>query len=109
MRPYGRASVTQISPRAVALAAEAGYPVRLRILLALEEREQSTAELAELLGVTFFSAVNAVNKLLRADLVVVVRTEQAAEHASTMRRVYANRHKGWVKVRDAFEEVAGTA
>lgn len=99
----------QISPSAVALATEAGYPVRLRVLLALEEREQSTAELAELLGVTFFSAVNAVNKLLRADLVVVVRTEQAAEHASTMRRVYANRHKGWAKVRDAFEEVAGTA
>ena len=80
--------------------------MRLRILLALEEREQSTAELAGLLGVTFFSAGNAVNKLLRADLVVVVRTEQAAEHASTMRRVYANRHKGWTKVRDAFEEVA---
>ena len=99
----------QISPRAVALAAEAGYPVRLRILLALEEREQSTAELAELLGVTFFSAVNAVNKLLRADLIVVVRTEQAADHASTMRRVYANRHTGWAKVGEAFEGVAGTA
>jgi DNA-binding MarR family transcriptional regulator len=100
--------VTQISPSAVALAAEAGYPVRLRILLALEEREQSTAELAELLGVTFFSAVNAVNKLLRADLVMVVRIEQAAEHAATMRRVYANRHQGWSGVRDAFEEVANT-
>jgi DNA-binding MarR family transcriptional regulator len=101
--------VTQISPSAVALAAEAGYPVRLRILLALEDREQSTAELAELLGVTFFSAVNAVNKLLRAELIVVVRSEQAADHASTMRRVYANRHQGWTRVKDAFEEVARTA
>jgi predicted transcriptional regulator len=98
-----------MSPHAVAIATEAAYPVRLRILLALEERERSTAELAELLDITFFSAVNAVNKLLRAELVVVVRTERAAEHASTMRRVYANRHKGWAKVKDAFEEVAGSA
>jgi DNA-binding transcriptional ArsR family regulator len=100
--------VNDVSPRALAVLAQAGGPVRLRILLALEEREQSTAELAAALDISFDSADNGVRKMVRAGLVRVVRAEQASEHAHTMRRVYGNQHSGWAGVRDALEEVASS-
>lgn len=104
-RPYGRAVVTDISPKAQQRLEAAGKGVRLRVLLALEQERRSTAALAEALDVSFNSADNAVRKLMAAGLVTVVDKEEAHPAVYTMRRVYGCTVVGWQDVVDALEQL----
>lgn len=104
-RPYGRAVVRDISPKAQRRLEMVGKGVRLRVLLALEQERRSTAELAAALDISFNSADNAVRKLLAAGLVEVVGKEEAHASAYTMRRVLGCTVVGWQGVVDALEHL----
>jgi DNA-binding transcriptional ArsR family regulator len=103
--PYGRAPVSAVPERIPALLAHLRHPIRLPILLALENRELSATELSRELDEPFDAVNYALRHLSKAGLVELVRVEPASESANTLRRIYRTRRTGWsrvVKVLDEF-------
>ncbi len=83
-------------------------PLRLRILLALEERPRSAAELARDLELPYDKVNWAMKALARGRLAELERAEPAP-NGQTIQKVYAVRHRGWVGVIGALEVIADSA
>jgi DNA-binding transcriptional ArsR family regulator len=98
--------VRDISEQAAGLLVALRHPVRLRILIALEERPRSPTEMAEDLGEPFDRVNHAMRAMARAGLVALDREEPAVAAPNLMRRIYAVRFRGWRGVLDALEAVA---
>jgi DNA-binding transcriptional ArsR family regulator len=101
--------VQEVPDSVLELLAQLPHPVRLPILLALEEEPRSTSELAALLDVPFDRVDHAVRVLVRVGLVTRVRSELTSPDANTLRRVYRTRHQGWIDVLAALRTVADSA
>jgi hypothetical protein len=69
--------------------------VRLRVLVALEGRERSSAQLMAELGEPFDPINNALRALVGAGLVELLRREPATAKGNTLRKVYTARKRGW--------------
>jgi DNA-binding transcriptional ArsR family regulator len=90
------------------LLGELAHPVRLPVLLALEERPQSPSEVAEALGEPFHRVNHAVKALARAGLLDMVRQERSDNAPNIYRRVYASHYSGWQQLADALGRIAAT-
>ncbi|MCZ4491337.1 MAG: Bacterial regulatory protein arsR family [Baekduia sp.] len=91
------------------LLGELAHPVRLPVLLALEERPRSPSELAEDLGEPFHRVNHAVKALTRAGLLEMIRQERSENPPNIYRRVYGSRYSGWQQLADAVQRIAATA
>jgi DNA-binding transcriptional ArsR family regulator len=98
--------VNGLSDEAAALLAELRHPVRLPILLALEERPRSPTEMAEDLGEPFDRVNHAMRAMAAARLIALVREEPAVAAPNLMRRIYAVRYQGWQRLVEALEAIA---
>jgi DNA-binding transcriptional ArsR family regulator len=98
-----------LSHQAARLLAELRHPVRLPILLALEQRPRSPSELAEDLSEPFDRVNHALRALTAAGLVELVRHERVAGRTNLMRRVYASRYRGWDTLVAAMEAIAASS
>jgi DNA-binding transcriptional ArsR family regulator len=83
-------------------------PLRLRILLALEERPRSAAELGRDLALPYDKVNWAVKALAHGRLAEMERAEPAP-NGQTIQKVYAARHSGWAGLVPALEAIAETA
>jgi DNA-binding transcriptional ArsR family regulator len=83
-------------------------PLRLRILLALEDRPRSAAELARDLELPYDKVNWAVKALAHGRLAALERSEPAP-NGQTIQKVYAVRHQGWASLVPALEAIAATA
>jgi DNA-binding transcriptional ArsR family regulator len=100
--------VSGISDQAVHILAELRHPVRLPILLALEERPRSPSEMAEDLGEAFDRVNHAMRALASAGLIEPVRQEPAGSTPNLLRRVYGSRYQGWHTLVAALEAIVAT-
>jgi predicted transcriptional regulator len=91
------------------LLGELAHPVRLPLLLALEERPRSPSELATDLDQPFHRVNHAVKALVAAGLVERVRQERSVNASNTYRSVYASRYRGWQGLVEALDHIAATA
>jgi DNA-binding transcriptional ArsR family regulator len=98
--------VNGLSDQAAALLAELRHPVRLPILLALEERPRSPTEMAEDLDEPFDRVNHAMRSMASAGLIALVREEPALAAPNLMRRIYAVRYQGWNRLVAALEAIA---
>src|SRR4051812_25691821 len=83
-------------------------PLRLRILLALEERPRSSAQLARDLDLKYDKVNWAMKSLARGRLTVVERSEPAPS-GQTMQKIYGPRHRGWATLLPVLDSIAETA
>jgi DNA-binding IclR family transcriptional regulator len=83
-------------------------PLRLRILLALEQRPRSSAELARELELPYDKVNWAMKALARGRLAQLERAEPAP-NGQTIQKVYGPRHQGWETLVPALERIAETA
>lgn len=93
-----------IPARIPALLGHLRHPIRLPVLLALEDRELSATELARELNEPFDAVNYALRHLSKAGLVELVRIEPASESANTLRRIYRTRRTGWARVVEVLDE-----
>jgi DNA-binding transcriptional ArsR family regulator len=100
--------VTGISDPAAHILAELRHPVRMPILLALEERPRSASEMAEHLGQAFDRVNHAMRSLAAAGLIELVRQEPAGSAPNLLRRVYGSRYRGWLTLVETLEAIAAT-
>lgn len=96
--------VAPVSERISVLLTHIRHPIRLPILLALEDRELSATELAKELDEPFDAVNYALRHLSTAGLVELVRIEPASESANTLRRIYTTRRTGWQRLVDVLDE-----
>jgi DNA-binding transcriptional ArsR family regulator len=94
-----------ISDPAARMLAELRHPVRLPILIALEERPRSPTEMAEDLGEPFDRVNHAMRALARAGMIALVREEPASAAPNLMRRIYAVRYRGWARLVAVLEAI----
>jgi DNA-binding transcriptional ArsR family regulator len=83
-------------------------PLRLKILLALEERPRSSAQLSRDLRLPYDQVNWAMKSLARGRLAELERSEPAA-NGQTIQKVYAARHSGWAALLPTLETIADTA
>lgn len=101
--------VSGISDQAVHILAELRHPVRLPILLALEERPRSPSEMAEDLGEAFDRVNHAMRAMAAAGLIEPVRQERAGSTPNLLRRVYGTCYRGWPALVTTLEAIVATA
>lgn len=77
------------------------------MLVALEGRERSSAELMAELDEDFDPINNALRGLVAAGLVELVRREPATPKGNTLRKVYTTRSRGWGAFAKAVDRYAG--
>jgi DNA-binding transcriptional ArsR family regulator len=94
------------SEQAAGLLAELRHPVRLPILIALEERPRSPTEMAEDLGEPFDRVNHAMRAMAAAGLIALAREEPVVAAPNLMRRIYAVRYRGWARLVDTLEAIA---
>jgi DNA-binding transcriptional ArsR family regulator len=100
--------VDAVPDQAARMLAELRHPVRLPILLALEERPRSASELAEDLGEAFDRVNHAMRALAAAGLIELVRQEPAEAAPNLLRRVYGSRYSGWHTLVETLEAIVAT-
>jgi DNA-binding transcriptional ArsR family regulator len=100
--------VDGISDPAARILAELRHPVRMPILLALEERPRSASEMAEDLGQAFDRVNHAMRALAAAGLIELVRQEPAGSAPNLLRRVYGSRYRGWHTLVATLEAIVAT-
>ena len=83
-------------------------PLRLRILLALEESPRSAAELARDLD-TAYDKVNWAVKSLAHGGLAELRSAEPGPSGQTIQKVYGTRHSGWAELLPVLESIASTA
>jgi DNA-binding transcriptional ArsR family regulator len=101
-------SLMTMSPRSAQLLTALKDPLRLRILLALEQRPASAAELARDLGVPY-DKVNWAVKSLAEGRLAELRSAAPGPSGQTIQKVYAARHSGWATLLPVLDEIAGSA
>jgi DNA-binding transcriptional ArsR family regulator len=101
--------VDAMSDQAARTLAELRHPVRLPILLALEERPRSASELADELGEPFDRVNHAMRALAAAGLIELVRQEPAEASPNLLRRVFASKYRGWPTLVETLEAIVATA
>jgi DNA-binding transcriptional ArsR family regulator len=101
-------TVDGISDQAARMLAELRHPVRLPILLALEQAPRSASELAVELGEAFDRVNHAMRSLAAAGLIELVRQEPAEAAPNLLRRVYASRYRGWSMLAETLEAIVAT-
>lgn len=101
--------VDAVSDHAARMLAELRHPVRLPILLALEERPRSASELADELDEPFDRVNHAMRALAAAGMIELVRQEPALASPNLLRRVYASRYRGWPTLVQTLEAIVATA
>lgn len=89
------AGVDSVPDSVPALLTHLRHPVRLPLLLALEGRELSAAQLRDELGAGEDQVIYALRRLKEAGLVDVVRTERTSPESNTLRQIYATRRNDW--------------
>jgi DNA-binding transcriptional ArsR family regulator len=100
--------VEGISEQAARILAELRHPVRMPILLALEERPRSASEMADDLDEPFDRVNHAIRALAAAGLIELVRQEPAGSAPNLLRRVYGVRYQGWHTLVDTLEAIVAT-
>jgi DNA-binding transcriptional ArsR family regulator len=101
--------VEAISQEAARMLAELRHPVRLPILLALEERPRSASEMAEDLGEAFDRVNHAMRALAAAGLIELLRQEPAEAAPNLLRRVDDTRYTGWDTLVATLEAIVATS
>lgn len=107
-------STPQIPDAPAKLLAAVRDPFRLQILLSIEQRPGSAADLADELGADYAKVSYAFRELLNSGLIELRTDGVRREPARTGRgrdlvKVYGTRHRSWSKVVEALTDVAGTA
>jgi DNA-binding transcriptional ArsR family regulator len=100
--------VDAVPDQAARMLAELRHPVRLPILLALEERPRSASELADDLGEAFDRVNHAMRALSAAGMIELVRQEPAEAAPNLLRRVYGSRYRGWHTLVETLEAIVAT-
>jgi DNA-binding transcriptional ArsR family regulator len=100
--------VDGVSDRVARMLAELRHPVRLPILLALEERPRSASEMAADLDEAFDRVNHAMRALAAAGMIELVRQEPAESAPNLLRRVYASRYRGWHALVETLEAIVAT-
>jgi DNA-binding transcriptional ArsR family regulator len=100
--------VDGVSDPAARILAELRHPVRLPILLALEERPRSASEMAEDLDEAFDRVNHAMRALAAAGLIELVRQEPAGSAPNLLRRIYGSRYRGWRTLVETLEAIVAT-
>jgi DNA-binding transcriptional ArsR family regulator len=82
-------------------------PLRLRVLLALEDRPSTPTQLAKALDVPYDKVNWAVKQLVKGGLVELRSVEPAAS-GMVMQKVYAARHRGWAALVPVLDAIAAS-
>jgi DNA-binding transcriptional ArsR family regulator len=82
--------------------------LRLRILLALEEKPRSAKALSVDLDVPYDKVNWALKTLAKADLVQIEAYERAGPRRSAVSNIFAARHAGWATLLPVLEEIEET-
>ncbi|WCB92524.1 hypothetical protein DSM104299_01220 [Baekduia alba] len=93
-----------IAQKTLELAGGLMDPLRLRVLLALDDRPSTATQLSKALDAPYDKVNWAVKQLVKGGLVELKVVEPAAS-GMVMQKVYAARHRGWaalVPVLDAI-------
>jgi DNA-binding transcriptional ArsR family regulator len=91
----------------LALLGELQHPVRLPILLALNEGEQTAAQLAERVGAEFPAVNYALRQLVKAGYVEIARIEvRESGPGNTTQRVYRGKGEDWARLVTVLDEYA---
>lgn len=98
-----------LPPGAAFLITTVKDALRLRILIAIEERPMGAAELARLLDLPFDKVNWAVRGLAEAGLLTLDRYEPANGRGSALAKVYRTRHTGWDGLAAFLEAMDGAA
>ena len=97
-----------ISTSTLGLAGGLMDPLRLRVLLALEDRHATATQLSRALDVPYDKVNWAVKQLVKRGLVELVTIEPAST-GMVMQKVYAARHRGWAALVPVLDAIAASA
>jgi DNA-binding GntR family transcriptional regulator len=103
------AGVPAVPDSVPALLTHLKHPVRLPLLMALEGRELSAAQLQKELGSGEDQVNYALRRLKAAGLVVVVRSERTSPTTNTLRQIYATQRHDWTQLVDTLATYADPA
>jgi DNA-binding transcriptional ArsR family regulator len=82
--------------------------LRLRILLALEAKPRSAAELSVDLGVAYDKVNWALKTLAKAELVEIKAYERAGPRRSAVANIFATRYAGWDTLLPVLDEIVAS-
>ncbi|HET6505204.1 MAG TPA: winged helix-turn-helix domain-containing protein [Baekduia sp.] len=97
-----------LSPRSTHLLSVLKDPVRLTILMQLERRPRSAAELARDLDMPYDKVSWAVRALARGGL-AELRSAEPGPSGQTIQKVYGTRHSGWAQLPPILDAIAASA
>jgi DNA-binding transcriptional ArsR family regulator len=98
--------MTSVGEESAAILEAVSNPVRLPILLALEDRPRSVADLARDLHLPYDSIDYAMRAMRRAGLVEVVA--QGITRTNLIHKDYGVVYTGWSRLVDALDGIAAT-
>jgi DNA-binding transcriptional ArsR family regulator len=97
-----------LSPRSARLLAVLKDPVRLTILMELEQQPRSAAEMARDLGMPYDKVNWAMRSLAQGGL-AEVRSAEPGPSGQTIQKVYGTRHSGWAGLPPVLDAIAASA
>lgn len=105
----GRPPVPVVPPEVLSILAELRHPIRLSILLALEQHERTSVELCDDLGLERERHMDmiqyALKRLRQQGLVTVTGSRKTSAKSAAL--VYTTQFKGWNETLKALSAVAG--
>jgi DNA-binding transcriptional ArsR family regulator len=97
-----------LSPRSAHLLKVLKDPIRLTILMELEHRPRSAAEMARDLDMAY-DKVNWAMRSLASGGLAEVRSAEPGPSGQTIQKVYGTRHCGWTGLPPVLDAIAATA
>jgi DNA-binding MarR family transcriptional regulator len=97
--------VASVPPHVAGAFEALGPPIRLKIMLLLQEEELGAAELVRLLGAKYDTVNHALKRLVAAGLVLHVRTESLPD-TIVKRKIYRARHEGWPQLVEVMDHLS---
>jgi DNA-binding transcriptional ArsR family regulator len=97
-----------LSPRSAHLLTVLKDPVRLTILMELEQQPRSAAEMARDLDMAYDKVNWAMRSLAQGGL-AEVRSAEPGPSGQTIQKVYGTRHSGWADLPPVLEAIASSA
>jgi DNA-binding transcriptional ArsR family regulator len=101
-------SLMTMSARSARLLTVLKDPLRLKILLALEQQPRSAAELSRDLELPY-DKVNWAVKSLADGRLAELRSAEPGPSGQTIQKVYGTRHSGWARLVPVLDSIAATA